>query len=132
MPTVLAPPSKSYYDYITAKKNGAVPTASLDVSAVHVTGFTLRSEEDQAKAVLKPGETLSFDPYLGSDRHSHRVTAARWQLEPTGGRHSVQAHAAAAEGARCSTIHRRHSSVGGTSDGSADPQQRAGSEADTG
>jgi hypothetical protein len=65
MPTVLAPPSKSYYDYITAKKNGAVPTASLDVSAVHVTGFTLRSEEDQAKAVLKPGETLSFDPYLG-------------------------------------------------------------------
>jgi hypothetical protein len=65
MPPQLAPPSKSYYDYIQSKKNGAVPTKQLDVSAVRVTGFTQREEEDQAKATLQQGETLAFDPYLG-------------------------------------------------------------------
>ena len=65
MPPQLAPPSRSYYDYIQSKKNGAGPAAGLDVSSVHVTGFTLRAEEEQARATLKPGETLSFDPFLG-------------------------------------------------------------------
>jgi hypothetical protein len=65
MPPQLAPPSKSYYDYIQSKKNGAVPATQLDVSSVRVTGFTQKEEENQAKATLQQGETLAFDPYLG-------------------------------------------------------------------
>jgi len=63
-PPQLAPPSKSYYDYIQSKKNGAV-TARLDVSRVRVTGFAQKEERPEAEAMLMPGETLAFDPYLG-------------------------------------------------------------------
>ena len=65
MPPQLAPPSKSYYDYIQSKKNGVIPAKQLDVSAVRVTGFTQKEEEAQAKAALQQGETLAFDPFLG-------------------------------------------------------------------
>ena len=65
MPPQLAPPSKSYYDYIQSKKNGAMPAKQLDVSAVRVTGFTQKEDEAQAKAALQQGETLAFDPFLG-------------------------------------------------------------------
>jgi hypothetical protein len=65
MPPQLAPPSKSYYDYIQSKKNGVIPAKQLDVSAVRVTGFTQKEEEAQAKTALQPGETLAFDLFLG-------------------------------------------------------------------
>lgn len=63
-PPQLAPPSKSYYDYVQSKKNGAV-TAKLDVTKVRVTGFTQKEERPEAVNKLLPGETLVFDPYLG-------------------------------------------------------------------
>lgn len=63
-PPQLAPPSKSYYDYIQSKKNGTV-TARLDVSRVRVTGYTQREDRTEAQTTLQPGETLAFDPYLG-------------------------------------------------------------------
>jgi len=63
-PPQLAPPSRSYYDYIQAKLNG-IPTARLDVSRVRVTGYTQREERADAQSTLLPGETLSYDPYLG-------------------------------------------------------------------
>jgi hypothetical protein len=63
-PPQLAPPSRSYYDYIQSKKNGAF-TARLDVSRVRVTGYTQKEDRSEALASLQPGETLAFDPYLG-------------------------------------------------------------------
>jgi hypothetical protein len=63
-PPQLAPPSKSYYDFIQSKKNGAV-TTRLDVSRVRVTGYSQKEERPEALATLLPGETLAFDPYLG-------------------------------------------------------------------
>lgn len=63
-PPQLAPPSKSYYDFIQSKKNGAV-TTRLDVSRVRVTGYTQKEERLEASATLLAGETLAFDPYLG-------------------------------------------------------------------
>lgn len=63
-PPQLLPPSKSYYDYIQSKKNGAV-TAHLDVSQVRVTGYTQKEERQNALTTLRPGETLAFDAFLG-------------------------------------------------------------------
>jgi hypothetical protein len=63
-PPQLAPPSKSYYDYIQSKKNG-LPDATLDVSRVRVLGYTQREERQEAESKLLPGETAAFDPYLG-------------------------------------------------------------------
>lgn len=63
-PPQLAPPSKSYYDYIQSKKNG-FPDANLDVSRVRVLGFTQKEDRQEAQTRLLPGETTAFDPYLG-------------------------------------------------------------------
>ena len=63
-PPQLAPPSKSYYDYIQSKKNG-LPDATLDVSRVRVLGYTQREDQQEAESKLLPGETGAFDPYLG-------------------------------------------------------------------
>jgi len=63
-PPQLAPPSKSYYDYIQSKKNG-LPEISLDVSRVRVLGYTQKEDRQEAETKLLPGETAAFDPYLG-------------------------------------------------------------------
>ncbi len=63
-PTQLAPPSKSYYDYIQSKKNGLLDT-TLDVSRVRVLGYAQKEERQEAESRLLPGETTAFDPYLG-------------------------------------------------------------------
>ncbi|ODU24968.1 MAG: hypothetical protein ABS95_01250 [Verrucomicrobia bacterium SCN 57-15] len=63
-PPQLAPPSKSYYDYIQSKKNG-LPDTTLDVSRVRVLGYTQREDRQEAESKLLPGETAAFDPYLG-------------------------------------------------------------------
>jgi hypothetical protein len=63
-PPQLTPPSKGYYDYIQSKQSGT-QVANLDVSKVIVTGFMQKSEEQDAKATLKTGQTLTYDPYLG-------------------------------------------------------------------
>ena len=63
-PAQLAPPSKSYYDYIQSKKNGLADT-TLDVSRVRVLGYTQREERQEAESKLLPGETAAFDPHLG-------------------------------------------------------------------
>lgn len=65
MPPQLAPPSKSFYDYIQTKKTGVIQPASLDVSKITVTGYLQKEDEAAARASLKDGETLSYDPYLG-------------------------------------------------------------------
>ena len=65
MPAQLVPPSKSYYDYIQTKRNGVSPAKQMDVTQVHVTGFTQKEDEAAARATLNPGETLAFDQYLG-------------------------------------------------------------------
>ncbi len=63
-PPRLAPPSKSYYDYIQSRKNGQ-PTAQLDVSRVRVLGFFQQEERREAESKLAAGETIAYDPYLG-------------------------------------------------------------------
>ena len=63
-PPQLSPPSKSYYDYIQSKKNGA-PETTLDVSRVRVLGYTQREDRQEVESRLLPGETAAFDPYLG-------------------------------------------------------------------
>ena len=63
-PPQLAPPSKSYYDYIQSKKNGQV-TAHLDISRVRVLGFAQQEEKKEAESKLLSGETAAYDPYLG-------------------------------------------------------------------
>lgn len=63
-PPQLAPPSKSYYDYIQSKRNGQ-PDANLDVSRVRVLGYTQKENRLEAQTKLLPGETAAFDPYLG-------------------------------------------------------------------
>ena len=63
-PPQLAPPSKSYYDYIQSKRNG-LPDTTLDVSRVRVLGYTQREDRKEAESRLLPGETAAFDPYLG-------------------------------------------------------------------
>ena len=63
-PPQLAPPSKSYYDYIQSKKNGRL-TAQLDISRVRVLGFFQQEERPDAESKLAPGETIAYDPYLG-------------------------------------------------------------------
>jgi hypothetical protein len=63
-PPQLAPPSKSYYDYIQSKRNGRV-TAHLDVSRVRVLGFAQQDERKEAESKLLSGETTAYDPYLG-------------------------------------------------------------------
>ena len=63
-PPQLAPPSKSYYDYIQSKKNGQ-PTSHLDVSRVRVLGFAQEEERSEAESNLLPGETAAYDPRLG-------------------------------------------------------------------
>lgn len=63
-PPHLAPPSKSYYDYIQSKKNGAI-TSKFDVSKVRVTGYTQKEDRQEAQQTLHAGETLAFDPFLG-------------------------------------------------------------------
>ncbi len=63
-PPRLAPPSKSYYDYIQSKKNGQ-PTSHLDVSRVRVLGFAQEEERSEAESNLLPGETTAYDPRLG-------------------------------------------------------------------
>ncbi len=63
-PPQLAPPSKSYYDYIQSKRNG-LPDSNLDVSRVRVLGFTQKEDRQDAQTKLLPGETAAFDPYLG-------------------------------------------------------------------
>ena len=63
-PPQLAPPSKSYYDYIQSKKDGRAD-ATLDVSRVRVLGYSQKEEQKEAESKLLPGETAAFDPYLG-------------------------------------------------------------------
>jgi hypothetical protein len=63
-PPQLAPPSKSYYDYIQSRKNGRSDTV-LDVSRVRVLGYSQKEDRVEAQAMLLPGETAAFDPYLG-------------------------------------------------------------------
>ena len=63
-PPQLAPPSKSYYDYIQFKKNGRADT-TLDVSRVRVLGYSQQEDCVEAQGKLLPGETAAFDPYLG-------------------------------------------------------------------
>ena len=63
-PPQLAPPSKSYYDYIQSKKNGRADT-TLDVSRVRVLGYSQQEDCVEAQGKLFPGETAAFDPYLG-------------------------------------------------------------------
>ena len=76
MPPQLAPPSKSYYDYIQSKKNGAIPAKQLDVSAVRVTGFTQKEDEAQAKAALSRARPWrSTRSSAGSPSITHRCRA---------------------------------------------------------
>ena len=63
-PPQLAPPSKSYYDYIQSKKDGHADTA-LNVSRVRVLGYSQKEDRVEAQTKLLPGETAAFDPYLG-------------------------------------------------------------------
>ncbi len=63
-PPQLAPPSKSYYDYIQSKRNGH-PDTNLDVSRVRVLGYAHKEDREEAQTKLLPGETIAFDPLLG-------------------------------------------------------------------
>jgi hypothetical protein len=63
-PPQLAPPSKSYYDYIQSKKGG-IPDTTLDVSRVRVLGYTQKEDQQEAESKLLPGETAAFDSNLG-------------------------------------------------------------------
>ena len=63
-PPQLAPPSKSYYDYIQSRKDGH-STAQLDISRVRVLGFFQQEERQEAESKLALGETIAYDPYLG-------------------------------------------------------------------
>ena len=63
-PTQLIAPSKGYYDYIQSKQNGQV-ASELNISNVRVTGYTQPEERASAQGLLKPGETLAFDKFLG-------------------------------------------------------------------
>lgn len=64
LPPQLAPPSKSYYDYVQSKRNG-LPDTNLDVSRVRVLGYTQKEDRQEALTKLLPGETAAFDPSLG-------------------------------------------------------------------
>ena len=114
-PPQLAPPSKSYYDYIQSKRDGRT-TAKLDVTRVRVTGYSQKEDRPQAAGLLSPGETLSWDPYLGwlaipEDRRAvveEKLEAP--QLPPPGSFHRPQEdrpEPAPAEGAPAGTVDAR-------------------------
>ena len=63
-PAQLIAPSKGYYDYIQSKQNGQV-ASELNISNVRVTGYTQQEERQAAQGLLKPGETLAYDKFLG-------------------------------------------------------------------
>ena len=63
-PPQLAPPSKSYYDYIQSKKNGQV-TAHLDISRVRGTGVCPAGREEGSRIQTALGRNGRLRPLPG-------------------------------------------------------------------